>query len=56
MTMRELLDVLKMASEEERREFSEWWGNLPLPAPSATVVRAKNIEDFEKLVSPRQTA
>ena len=29
MTMRELLDMLKTATEEERREFSEWWANLP---------------------------
>lgn len=29
MTMRELLDVLRSATEEERREFSTWWGDLP---------------------------
>ncbi len=30
MTMRELLDVLRTATPEERLEFSEWWGSLPI--------------------------
>ncbi len=30
VTMRELLDVLKTATPEERREFSRWWTDLPI--------------------------
>ncbi len=30
LTMRELLDVLRTATPEERLEFAEWWGELPV--------------------------
>lgn len=34
MTMRQLLDTLKEATDDERREFSEWWAGLPVPIGS----------------------
>ncbi len=31
LTMRQLLDILKSATDSERQEFSEWWAGLPVP-------------------------
>ncbi len=50
ITMRQLLDVLKTATEAERREFSTWWAGLPITErwPPLTVNAEPKINEWDR--------
>ncbi len=62
--MRELLDVLKTATPEERLEFSAWWAALPISSnvfyepvtilPDLAVTTFRGLDEMESTLSTKE--